>query len=66
MFDRGSNIWAIEASLNEGLAVVFEYENLILEFSVTENIKLEDGNKSNVSVTFSPLNSLSPELSCPV
>ena len=38
MFDRGSKICAIEASLKEGLAVVFEYENLMLEFSVTAKI----------------------------
>ena len=62
MFDRGSKICAIEASLKEGLAVVFEYENLILEFSVTAKIKFEEGKISKLSVTFSPLYSLSPEL----
>ena len=43
--------------------VVFEYENLMLEFSVTAKIKFEEGKISKLSVTFSPLYSLSPELS---
>ena len=66
IFDNGSKICAIEASLNEGRAVVFEYENLKFEFSVIAKMKFEDGKTSNVLLTLSPLNSLSPELSCPV
>ena len=53
----------IEASLNDGLAVVFEYENRIFEFSLTAKIKLDDGKRSNVSVIFSSLNSLLPDAS---
>ena len=66
MLESGSKISAIEASLNDGLAVVFEYENRILEFSLTAKIKLDDGKRSNVSVIFSSLNSLLPDASWPV
>ena len=53
MLDSGSKICAIDASLNDGLAVVLVADVLRLLFSLSWYIKFTVGNRSSLLITFS-------------